>query len=469
MDFLSRSLQWLIIGHFLASACKAARVRDKHRAFLSCNKTIRIGIPSKKSALDGTTGGAAVRDFVSSVMKNVSHVVIAVNQVSPGLAHNGTYSQGWLQHFQNGHLDMMVSVLRLDSIALPDQLYVGPVVAPADGALVSKFQGTVVEKQTIVDSFQNIDNTSLAYICIALALIISITLFAGVHKMAPDSTTIWLVVGCCTFQHSSSSVEGSQRLAFLGISTFMFVMVMGYFSGLMSTNQVASYPKKAIDELKTCLTHGSRNMSPTISDSLYLYNFFKMADSKSVLGQVHAKLMAKRAKNIIRSPEEGVADETGQSYAKLFNVGLRLVDDVTDGKRVLLVERCVLESIIPVVCSFNSSMDMTQSKGSYLPGLLALSYSRTIDPLMRRYLDDRLRTLVEAGFQEMLSRAVKISAPQVLQRPLTLSAVRCMTNMKEESRSVEPLALPYLAAMLAFCLGGCLVACLVVVMETICL
>ncbi|KAI1295881.1 hypothetical protein HDE_05252 [Halotydeus destructor] len=420
---------------------------------------------------NGALGAGILNDWISRVLKASPHCLEPISRLSPGHAENGTYKDGWLEYLQADRFDMMLSFVRLDFFTAPEAILIGPTLFPADGAIISKEQGTVKEDQTIAKSISNLEKVSLWYIfftavVLLAVLILSCTLLDQYGRLPTIVTTVWLVIRCSLFQHNVNPTYLHQKIAFLALSCLMFFTIIGYFLGLMSTDQVASYPKRAIDTLEDLLDPEFSMYEPTLSDSLYLYDNFKRADPRSVVGRVHAKLVAKRYANVITIYESAIADETGLAMAAYLPTTLRLLQETMDSKRVILFEKVFLEILRYGACLMNNTLDLHESKDAYLPGLFAATLSPKINPLMRSYLQQRLGMLLESGIQEMALAAFRAMAPQMAGKQWTSTMAKCAAGITDQlDYSIEPLRLTYLFPLVRFLLYSWAVALLVAMLE----
>ncbi|KAI1295887.1 hypothetical protein HDE_05258 [Halotydeus destructor] len=281
-----------MLGYYLSSGVQPAKVVARHRPYLALNKTIHIGIPAKRSMLsgeaeDGAMGAGILKDWISRVLKGSRYCFEPITRLSPGRAENGSYKDGWLEYLQADRFDMMLSIVRPDFFTDPEAILIGPTILPADGAIVSKEQGAEEQHPTISKSISNLETVSLSYVFFTTVVILSLvtlsrTILEKDGRLQTFVNVAWHGVRCSLFQHNFNPTYLNQKIAFLALSCLMFFTIIGYFLGLMSTDQVASYPNRAIDTLDDLLDTKFAMYEPTLSDSLYLYDYFKRADPRSV-------------------------------------------------------------------------------------------------------------------------------------------------------------------------------------------
>ncbi|KAI1295884.1 hypothetical protein HDE_05256 [Halotydeus destructor] len=485
-----------MLASYLTGGLKSTKVRARHSYYLSLNKTISIGIPAvnaapyvvptlgcdssqRRSMLavgeeeDGAVGSNVVNGWIIGVLKGSRYYLEPILRISPGHAENGTYKNGWLEYLQADRFDMVLSFVRLDSVTAPGAVIIGSTLFPADGAIVSKEQGAVEKFPTIAESFSNLETVSLSYIFFTTVVVLSLvtlsrTILEKDGRLQTSVTAVWLGIRCSLFQHNFNPTYLNQKIAFLALTCLMFFTIIGYFLGLMSTDQVASYPKRAIDTLEDLLDTEFAMYEPTLIDSLYLYDNFKIADPRSVLGRVHAKLMGDRYANVITIHESAYTDETGLAvmlYAPTFK---RIMEQTKEGKRAILFEEAFLDLMRSFACLMNDDFDLHKSKESYLPGLFATVLSPKIDPLLRSYLQQRMDMLLESGVRKMALASFRAVWPQLAGKPWTMKVAQCAADYAEPFEgTIKPLRLTYLVVMVKFLLYSWAAALLVAVLEAV--
>lgn len=361
---------------------------------------------------------------------------------------------------------MTVFPIRFDSLEHL-VIAVGPVAADASVVIVSSKQLTskltLQLLQALAATFDGIVYEFVATVLIILCIMLLALLKFDVggkftRKLKPYARLapkgVWSVFGLLVDQEDHRPRSQSSRIFWTVVVMAMFVLVFGYFCGVMSTDLVAERSPPVITSFHDYLRNErwSHYLSYTFK---YLF-FYKYAQTAPKHTLAHELCQRLRNETVIEAIS---LQQMGAASSEMFR-------DLYSNAAGVFIEKLALDTILkPAVCSMESAIGdvLYHTKETIADGVLVWYYNRRLPPEVAVRYAYNMQVLFES---DMIRATTKTYMPEIIEHlsgAYGVDARWCVDGHVENAVQLPVLRLASMKSLFVGC--GQMVAVAIVVVA----
>ncbi|KAI1306517.1 hypothetical protein HDE_00991 [Halotydeus destructor] len=333
--------------------------------------------------------------------------VVSTDLTSGDVGDHGNYS-GAIGRMQRGEVDYTWTWLRSDCLKSESLGVLAPVfganlriISPildesANTESIAKIDSDSDRFEPFLDTFHLVDGFSYLAMCAtvtALAVLIGIVNQDRTSGRFVDRffQSLWNIFELMVSQGKEISGKTVLRLVWLLLSIGLFIIIVGLFLNLMSTEKVAQRSPDQVETMSDIIGPKFKGIEPTLITNSYTYALRNLVRN----GSEEAKLfqaLKRNPKNLCTL----TATSKDSSQEKELN---SLLEEVKQKTRYILYEEVFWKYYQPLICytSPEYSKSFHASRNTILGGLLIVPYRKGINEGLRLYLEYRLTNQFELG------------------------------------------------------------------------
>ncbi|KAI1289943.1 hypothetical protein HDE_08880 [Halotydeus destructor] len=258
-------------------------------------------------------------------------------------------------------------------------------------------------------------DTGLIMFCITAAILafaaVASRRSASVRSFMRDYSNAWRQMGEAILgQEWASPALWSQRVLWLSTSLAIFVIVFGYLTNYISTDQFIEIPPRTVDLVDDLFSPAFRDMRLVMSRNFLFFEYMQGADPKSRSGQLFARMS--KGNNCSQPETCNLMLFSSTDLTKASAMTADIVPPFVAGHFSVLTDRMlVAQSRATVVCKVNPKFDgkslidrVHLTRDDIVSDYSAVFFSQQADPQMVKYASYVVQTLVEVGIIQPYSQ-----------------------------------------------------------------